>query len=196
MHLDQILAERERRWNRRQSLAVEHGCPVLSLTLNIPGPEKNPPGAKAALDILRVALRVAIDAAGGRTAAELRLSGPDGPGWLAAVRMDSLALKRLAVGVEEQHALGRLADADVMAADGRPINREDVGRAPRRCFLCSRPASLCRRERRHGLGELLAVVRTMLSMTCPERTPDVQPDERAEEPADAPAGKDMASCRR
>ena len=171
MILDQILAERERRWNRRLALAATHSCPVLSLTLNIPGPDKNPVGAEAALERLRAALRAAIDAAGGQTAGELRLSGPDGPGWLAAVRMDALALKRLAVRVEEEHALGRLADADVMDAAGRPCNREDVGREPRRCFLCSRPASLCRRERRHSLEELLAAVRALLPQGEPAATP-------------------------
>lgn len=162
MNLDQLLAERERRWRLRLSLAATHGCPVLSLTLNIPGPNKNLPGTASALERLRAALRVAIAEAGGRTVETARLSGPDGPAWLAAVRMDPLALKRLAVGVEEGHPLGRLADADVLDADGRPCNREDVGREPRRCFLCSRPASLCRREGRHSPEDLLAAVRAML----------------------------------
>ena len=182
MDFCQLLAERERRWNTRLSLAGLHNCPVLSLTLNIPGPDKNLPGADAALSQLRAELCAAVEAAGGRVVDECRLShsdgvGPDGPAWIAAVRMDALALKQLAVAVEENHVFGRLADADVMDAQGQPVNREHLAatltaidggatqvRAPRQCFLCSRPASLCRREGRHSLEELLPFVRNMLRL--------------------------------
>ena len=181
MDLCQLLDERERRWNTRLSLAGLYNCPVLSLTLNIPGPDKNLPGADAALGQLRAALCAAVEAAGGVVADECRLSGPDGPAWIAAVRMDAMALKELAVAVEENHVFGRLADADVMDAQGQPLNREHLaalatadaatrnggavqGRAPRQCFLCSRPASLCRREGRHSLEDLLAAVRQMLGL--------------------------------
>ena len=181
MDLCQLLDERERRWNTRLSLAGLYNCPVLSLTLNIPGPDKNLPGADAALGQLRAALCAAVEAAGGVVADECRLSGPDGPAWIAAVRMDAMALKELAVAVEETHVLGRLADADVLTAQGQPVNREHLaaaaaadaatrnggavqGHAPRRCFLCARPASLCRREGRHSLEDLLAEVRRMLAL--------------------------------
>ena len=183
MDLCQLLDERERRWNTRLSLAGLYNCPVLSLTLNIPGPDKNLPGADAALGQLRAALCAAVEAAGSRLADECRLSGPDGPAWIAAVRMDAMALKELAVAVEETHVLGRLADADVLTAQGQPVNREHLaaavtataaataradgagsGRVPRRCFLCARPASLCRREGRHSLEDLLAEVRRMLAL--------------------------------
>ena len=193
MDLCQLLAERERRWNKRLSLAGIYNCPVLSLTLNIPGPSKNLPGADAALSQLRTALCRAVDKAGGNLVDECRLSGPDGPGWVAAVRMDALDLKRVAVAVEESHVLGRLADADVMDAQGQPVNRAHLaagdgaqetlpvkespriqdsqgrgsgqaGYAPRRCFLCSQPASLCRREQRHSLEDLLAAVRALLRL--------------------------------
>ena len=177
MDFCQLLAERERRWNTRLSLAGLYNCPVLSLTLNIPGPDKNLPGADAALGQLRAALCAAVAAAGGRLVDECRFAGPDGPAWLAAVRMDAMTLKQLAMAVEENHVLGRLADADVMDAQGQPVNREHLagtptavdgaaapGRAPRQCFLCSRPASLCRREGRHSLEELLDMVRNMLRL--------------------------------
>ena len=177
MDFCQLRAERERRWNTRLSLAGLYNCPVLSLTLNIPGPDKNLPGADAALGQLRAALCAAVAAAGGSLVDECRFSGPDGPAWLAAVRMDAMTLKQLAVAVEEYLVLGRLADADVMDAQGQPVNREHLagtpnainggatqGRAPRQCCLCSRPASLCRREGRHSLEELLAFVRNMLRL--------------------------------
>ena len=190
MDFVKLLAERERRWNKRLEMAGMHACPVLSLTLNIPGPDKNLPGAEAAVQILRADLHAAVLKAGGVLRDQCRLSGPDGPCWIAVVHMDPLALKELAVAVEEHHYLGRLADADVMTAQGQPVNREHLpaavvhggpeaggpeaggpspqgesrGRAPRQCFLCSRPASLCRRGGRHSLEDLLAAVRGMLRL--------------------------------
>ena len=162
--LEQLLAERERRWNARLRLAASSGCPVLSLTLNIPGPNKNLPGVEAALAELRAALCSAVAATGGQNelAEEQMLQGPDGPCWLAAVRMEPRALKAAAVGVEEGHPLGRLADADVMDSHGQPVNRADLGHAPRACFLCARPASLCRREGRHSPQELHDAVCALL----------------------------------
>ena len=176
----QLLAERERRWNARQGMAKASGCSVLSLTLNIPGPDKNLPGVEAAFAELRAALRRAVLAAGGKKAFadEQNFSGPDGPCWLAAVRMDALALKVVTVGVEDCHPLGRLADADVMDSQSHPVNRDDIGHASRRCFLCSRPAAQCRRERRHDQQDVLDVARFLLR--------------RAEKGENCPAGAESA----
>lgn len=125
-------------------------CPVPFSTLNIPKPDKNLLGADAALCQLRAALCVAWQRLG-QTGDECRFAGPDGPAWIAAVRMlDAMIPKQLAVEVEENHVLGRLADADVMDSQGQPVNREHLAgtptavdggaaqrrRAPRQCFLC------------------------------------------------------------
>ena len=105
----------------RRELAAEHGQPVLSLTLNIPGADKNPAGSAQAFDSLRQALGRAIARHCGHTAcfaAETERAGVDGPCWIAAVNLDPAQLKALCVAVEEDHPLGRLADADVLNALG------------------------------------------------------------------------------
>jgi holo-ACP synthase len=76
--------------------------------------------------------------------------------------LPALELKRLAVRLESRHSLGRLADADVMAEDGRVLSRADMGLPPRACFVCSEPAALCRRLGRHTPEELSVFVGALL----------------------------------
>lgn len=167
MSLNDILTEREARWNTRRELAATCGQAVISLTLNIPGTDKNPAGAAQAFDSLRQALRRAITRNCGHAAcfaAETERAGVDGPCWMAAVNLDPAQLKALCVAVEEKHPLGRLADADVLNAQGQPVNRADMGLPPRRCFLCEAPASLCRRQGKHDPEEIMAHVRGLLTL--------------------------------
>jgi len=162
-----ILAEREARWNMRHEFAATYGLPVLSLTLNIPGADKNPAGAAQAFHSLRQALDRAIARHCGHTAcfaAETERAGVDGPCWIAAVNLDPAQLKALCVAVEEEHPLGRLADADVLNAQGQPVNRADVGLSARHCFLCEAPASLCRRQGKHDPEEIMAHVHGLLAL--------------------------------
>jgi len=60
------------------------------------------------------------------------------------------------VHLEAEHPLGRLADADILAADGSVLSRADMGLPPRTCLVCSEPAVLCRRLGRHAPGEVSA----------------------------------------
>lgn len=174
MHLANILAQREERWLARRRMAERHSggalaqgrvVSVLTLTLNIPGADKNLPGAAAALTLLQKRLRDALAASAACIVEEQQGQGADGPHWLAAVDMDALRLKALCVTLEEEHVLGRLADMDVMDAEGQPVNRAHIGCAPRRCFVCAAPAALCRREQRHSREELLRYVEALLRLT-------------------------------
>ena len=165
--LADILAEREARWNTRRELAATFGQAVISLTLNIPGADKNPAGSAQAFDSLRQALGRAIARHCGHAAcfaAETERAGVDGPCWIAAVNLDPALLKALCVAVEEEHPLGRLADADVLGAQGQPVNRADIGLAARHCFLCQAPASLCRRQGKHDPEEIMAHVHNLLAL--------------------------------
>ncbi|MFT4301956.1 MAG: citrate lyase holo-[acyl-carrier protein] synthase [Desulfovibrio sp.] len=160
-----ILAEREARWNMRREFAAKHGQPVLSLTLNIPGADKNPAGSAEAFASLQQCLRHTIEQNCGHAGcmlAEKERTGVDGPCWIASVNLAPLALKTLCVAVEEEHPLGRLADADVLDAQGQPVNRAGIGHEARRCFLCEAPASLCRRQGKHSPEQIVDYARKLL----------------------------------
>ena len=173
MSLPAILEARERRWRTKQSLARRFRACVLSLRLNIPGTDKNPPGAERAFVLLQAALRVAHARAlrlrQGRRAPrrkailhEVRGAGADGQYWLLPSRLPGILLKRMAVRLERAHPLGRLADIDVLTQTGVPVSRADLGLPPRACFLCGEPAALCRLSRRHSPEALITFVAALL----------------------------------
>jgi holo-ACP synthase len=172
--MSSILEARERRWRTKHTLARRFRACVLSLCLNIPGPDKNPPGAERAFVFLQAALRVAHARAlrrwhGKRSPRrkaslyEVRGSSADGPSWILLSPLPGFTLKRMAVTLERKHPLGRLADIDVLTQAGDPISRADLGQPPRACFLCGEPAALCRRSRRHSQEMLMAFVAATLS---------------------------------
>lgn len=173
-----ILAARERRWRIRQDLVRRFQAPVLTLGLNIPGPDKNPPGAEQALNRLWDSLlaryrRAFILYRREHPLAGLtpylyreRSTGADGPFWHLVSPLPANTLKRLGVYCETNHPLGRLADVDVLAEDGHVLSRADLGLPPRPCFLCAEPAALCRRLGRHAPADVSAFVRDVLVRGC------------------------------
>jgi holo-ACP synthase CitX len=181
-----ILEARESRWRAKRELARRFRACVVSLCLNIPGPDKNPPDAKQALALLQAALCVAHARALLRLKIkraailhEIAGAGADGPYWLMVSPLPGVALKRMAVRLEREHALGRLADIDILTPAGEPLSRVDLGLAPRACFLCGEPAALCRRSNQHPqrmladfTATLLETARKAADANAP-KTPDV-----------------------
>ena len=157
--LEQMLEARERRAQRQQALLAQYGLPLVSFTMNIAGPVKNSP-------LIRRGFRL-----GARTPKEhLALSGcaplyeeaideDTGCEALYVVDMDPDALKKLTCAIEEQISLGRLYDMDVIAPDGRKLERQN----PRRCLICGRPVGECARSRTHSVEELQLATTALLT---------------------------------
>ena len=70
--------------------------------------------------------------------------------------------KRETCRIEDTHPLGRLFDLDVIDADGVPVSRELIGKAPRKCLVCDSDARYCMRNRTHSLDELSARIDEMI----------------------------------
>ncbi len=154
-----VLAARD----ARQALLDAHrpspGEALVALALNLPGPEKEPPGA---LELFAWAL---AQAAGRHGGARRLHSGADalGPFALLAVPSDSVAVKRACVAVEEARPAARLVDLDVYGAEGRQVDRAALGLPARPCLLCPAPAHECLRAARHPLPDVLARVGALLA---------------------------------
>ena len=156
--LEQLLLSRDTRVAfQREWLGKHPGCTLVSLTVQLPGPEK------------RNDVSLAIGRAG-RKALEGRFPGcfvcekdlETGYEAYFSVPATPLEVKRVTCEVEESHPLGRLMDIDVVGADG-PVPREAVGREPRRCLLCGNEVRYCMRARNHSTDELLARIRQMVN---------------------------------
>ena len=166
MSLAAVLEAREQRWQTKQQLVRRFRACALSLCLNIPGPDKHPPGAERAFALLQAALREAVKKSDrGRRPAimhEVSGTGADGLYWLMLSPLPAFTLKRMAVRLECEHPLGRLADIDILTKTGEALSRADLALPPRACFVCGEAASLCRRNRAHPQGALMDFVASLL----------------------------------
>ncbi len=142
--LEEVLQSREDRADIQQRLIRRHRKPMLSCTMNIPGPVKQTPLVdfvfRQALKDLRETFHEEI------LAEELRFLAT-GPEAFFTVDAPADSVKKRAVALEEGSPAGRLLDLDVLDTDGQKLSRP----VSRTCLICGGPVSVCSRSRAHGL---------------------------------------------
>ena len=166
---EEILQSRtERAGRQRERLAS--GCPCLvSFTLNIPGAVKQFPLAHAAFDVGLGLLSQELD---GHITTRNLTSGAAGNEALLCVDLPPQAVKRRTAALEEEHALGRLFDIDVLDGAAVPVSRTALGLPPRRCLLCDREAKLCARAQAHSSEAVRLAVAQLLMNYFRDRAAD------------------------
>lgn len=150
--LGQLLAARDAR--RELQLRLLAGNPektLVVLTVNIPGSEKR---TRESYDTGMEGVGTLRRLFSGCHDMTIIRDYDTGFEAFLLVSMDEEEAKKLAVGVEEGHPLGRLMDIDVIGHDGKPISRRDFGKEGRRCLLCGDDARVCMRAGRHSVQEL------------------------------------------
>ncbi len=158
-----LLDDKETRWRTAVDLARRWSRPVILGTVVMPGPDKS--GEVAGLifaEMIAALSDRAVDCKWLIHHREIR-GGAAGPSVMLVVsESDPHAVKTQMVALEETHPVGRLFDLDVYDLDGRPVSRQDLGIAPRRCLMCGGNVQECRRGGRHTLLELQAEIERML----------------------------------
>jgi triphosphoribosyl-dephospho-CoA synthase len=148
-----------------------HRAPPRALvfaSLAVPGPDKTPAGAGAALACGVEALRRAL---AGRPWEELdRGTDALGPWATVGLEADPEPVKRAAAGIEGSLPFGRVLDLDVYAEGGRPVDRAGLGLPQRRCLVCEESARECITLRRHAGGEPAARAAALLEPLGPRRS--------------------------
>lgn len=155
--LQDILAAKELRKLRQQAMREKYGTVLVSITINMPGPEKDMPVLHQLLDYGISQLRNGL-----HIVAEERIYPITGPEALLAVCGDAKKVKEIAVMVEENHSFDRLLDIDVFTTSGKLLSRQQKGNG-RTCFICNELAVICMRERHHSCGELQDAVGKLLN---------------------------------
>ena len=163
VELADMLAARERRVYLQQELIRRFGCPLICLTLNIPGPVKVLPFTPEAFEEGCRRIENALAGLGAVPAGCERIREKTGFEALYSVDGEALALKKAMISIEDNVPLGRLFDIDVLQCDGTKVSREDLGCSPRTCLLCGKPAHVCSRSRAHSVKELTAEISRILS---------------------------------
>lgn len=150
--LEQMLAAREARQERITG-ALQH-APLVSFSMNIPGPEKDSPLIRRGF---REGCRRLEETFPSHSLALTlldRIECETGCEALYAVEGEALAVKKLCAAAEDADELGRLFDMDVIDRDGRKLDREEIGLGERGCMVCGAPGRGCAARRLHSVEEL------------------------------------------
>ena len=146
--LSEVLRAREDRAERQRELLGRFRRPLVSFTMNIPGPVKDTPLIRFAFRAGLCRLREAL----GAPVYEETVLRNTGCEALLIYDAPAAEMKDICVAIEEEGAIGRLYDMDVLDTDGRKLSRERA----RTCLICGGPAGPCARSRAHGLPALEA----------------------------------------
>ena len=145
-----ILDARDRRVQRQQRLLTAYGCPLLSFTMNIPGPVKNSALIRRAFDVGMERLQAALKGADLTTLAPETLDEPTGCEYLCVVPEDPKTIKALCEAIEDGSPLGRLFDMDVLDKTGHKLSRSQE----RGCLICGAAGRGCASRRLHSVEDL------------------------------------------
>lgn len=160
--LEELLDARERRAAKQKSLIEKYRLPLISFTVNMPGPRKKTPVSRQIFREGCEVLMKLLDKNGASLACFEPCEPDTGPEAYFAVAMDERDLKAQVLQLEEAHPLGRLFDFDVIGQEGQPVSREALGHPKRKCLLCEKDAHICGRSREHSVEELLKKIQSIV----------------------------------
>ena len=150
VELLEVLEARERRAKRQRELLELYGCPLVCFTMNIAGPVKNTEEIAWGFQYGSRLLLRQLDRVKAKLLHWESISEATGNEAFFAVDLEPSRLKALTVELEEQTALGRLFDLDVLSIDGSKLERQ----TERSCIICGLPGKACARSRAHSVSEL------------------------------------------
>ena len=159
----QLLAAKQFRAACQAAALERFDAPLVSATITMPGPVKD---GVLPQSLLMEAIRGVQAMVASRKWPILLgevMWSDTGPEALYVVDVKPRLLKCATVELENMHPLGRLWDLAVVAPGQRVLSRKLLGLPERRCLVCERPASECRRTRRHSLPELLDVMQRIVN---------------------------------
>ncbi len=158
--LMQILAARELRVQRQRELLQKFSRPLISFSMNIPGPVKDSPLIRRGF----LAGCHALDRSFSQRNVLFREIYPAVTGWEAmyVLDMEPGEVKKITVSVEDCHSIGRLFDMDVITPESEKLDRESVGGGSRDCIVCGAPGRGCASRRLHSVDELQKAVERIL----------------------------------
>ena len=158
--LAQMLARREARSHEQRAFLQKHSSPLVSFSMNIPGPVKTNELIRRAFIRGRASLLERLKEAGAVIRASSETHEDTGDELLLSVgNADPSKLKDIAVEIEESSTVGRLYDIDVIDVQGNKLSRPSF----RKCLICDRQAQECARSRTHTVKEMQDAIERMLS---------------------------------
>ena len=157
--IDEILNCREKRVVIQNEMIRKYNMPVISFTMNIPGPIKTNNEIKKAFDIGKNLILEKLKENNIEILEIQELNENTGNELFVSVNSSAEKIKNITVSIEESSELGRLFDIDVIDENFEKLSRKSF----RKCLICEKQAQECGRSRKHSVGELQNKVEKILS---------------------------------
>lgn len=163
MDINSVLKIKEERYQRQKKIISRYGLPIISSTLNIPGPLKTDEIFTRLHEKVRTIVKEKLNQQNINIQYEEKHQTVLGPECIMAVRGRAQEIKELMIKEEEHHPLGRLFDLDVFDEDFRLISRRNLGYKGRSCLLCHEEAVKCILQRAHTQEDVRKKVEELIS---------------------------------
>ena len=157
--IDEILDCREKRVAIQNKMIKKYNKPVISFTMNIPGPIKTNNKVKKAFDIGKNLILENLKENNIKVLEIQELNENTGNELFISVNSLAEKIKNMTVTIEESCELGRLFDIDVIDINFEKLSRKSF----RKCLICEEQAQKCGRSRKHSIKELQDKVEEILS---------------------------------
>ncbi len=161
--LPDMLKARERRACEQAELIKKHGLAVISFSMNIPGEIKTGRDIEWGYEKGKNSILAVLNGCHATIVEQIEHREKTGYEFLICVDIDPLKLKKKMCRLEDDTALGRLFDIDVIGAHGEKVSREDLSLPARKCLICDEDAFVCARSRKHPVAELKEKISSILS---------------------------------
>lgn len=153
--LQQMLARREARAEEQKKFLEKYNAPLISFSMNIPGPIKTNGKIRAAFDEGKNLIFEALEKNNAKINDFIEIHESTGDEILISIsNVSPEKLKNLALKIENENKFGRLFDIDVINSDGKKLSREIF----RKCLICGKQAQECARARTHTVKEMQETV--------------------------------------
>ena len=160
VELAQMLARREARSHEQRAFLQAHSAPLVSFSMNIPGPVKTNGLIRKAFIMGRDSLLAKLAEINAVILASSEIHEDTGDELLLSVgNAEPQKLKDIATEIEESSTVGRLYDIDVIDTEGHKLSRGGF----RKCLICDRQAQECARSRTHTVREMQDAIERMLN---------------------------------
>jgi len=159
INLSQMLKRREARANEQKNFLEKFHAPLISFSMNIPGPIKTNEKIRAAFNEGKNLILDSLAELGAKINNSIETHEDTGDELLISVsNINPERLKDSAVKIENENKFGRLFDIDIINPDGKKLSRENF----RKCLICDKQAQECARSRSHSVKEMQEAVEKLL----------------------------------
>ena len=157
--IDEVLNCREKRVAIQNEMIRKYKKPVISFTMNIPGPIKTNNEIKKVFDIGKNLILEKLKENNIEILEIQELNENTGNELFISTNLLAEKIKNITVVIEESSELGRLFDIDVIDVNFEKLSRKSF----RKCLICEEQAQECGRSRKHSVEELQSKVEEILS---------------------------------